>query len=171
VGFGSTPPSVEATTAANGGIRFHAVQPGESLTAICREHYGDDALVAALAQFNDLEDPDTVRVGHMQPRRGRIVGWHGQTCLPMHDLLDRRSGLRRREGRRIGARLLVVAPIEVEQGRLGGPALGERIIARLEIGERLSAGRGEVVGDQDPDHEDQREPNHECKLVFSRHFA
>ncbi|MHC4446974.1 MAG: hypothetical protein ACYSXF_04105, partial [Planctomycetota bacterium] len=26
-----SPPSVEATTAANGGIRFHAVQPGESL--------------------------------------------------------------------------------------------------------------------------------------------
>ncbi len=71
-----------ATTAA---FQFHDVRPGESLTAICREHYGDDALVAALAQFNGLEDPDTVRVG----RRLRIP--------PADTLPAPRNGAQRRE--------------------------------------------------------------------------
>ncbi len=63
-----SPASAEAPIAATAAFGFHDVRPGESLTSICREHYGDDALVAALAKFNGLKDPDTVRAG----RRLRI---------------------------------------------------------------------------------------------------
>jgi nucleoid-associated protein YgaU len=42
----------------------HHVEPGESLTSICRRYYDDGALVAALASFNQVKDPDTVRAGH-----------------------------------------------------------------------------------------------------------
>jgi hypothetical protein len=42
---------------------FHNVVSGESLTLICRRHYGDDSLVNELARFNDLSDPDMVTIG------------------------------------------------------------------------------------------------------------
>jgi nucleoid-associated protein YgaU len=42
----------------------HHVEAGESLTVICRRFYGDDSLVKALAKFNQITDPDTVRIGH-----------------------------------------------------------------------------------------------------------
>ncbi len=80
-----SPSPAEAPVAATAAFRFHDVRPGDSLTAICREHYGGDALVAALAQFNGLEDPDTVRVG----RRLRIP--------PADTLPAPRNGAERRE--------------------------------------------------------------------------
>ena len=41
------------------------VSPGQSLSAICKEHYGSAsvALVEALARFNGLKTPDAVRAG------------------------------------------------------------------------------------------------------------
>jgi len=41
------------------------VSPGQSLSTICKEHYGTAsvALVAALARFNGLSSPDAVRAG------------------------------------------------------------------------------------------------------------
>ena len=44
-------------------VRFHDVRGGESLFAICKEYYGDTALVQALAQFNKMNDPGQVRAG------------------------------------------------------------------------------------------------------------
>ena len=42
-----------------------SVSPGQSLSTICREHYGtaSAALVEALARFNGLKSPDAVRAG------------------------------------------------------------------------------------------------------------
>jgi nucleoid-associated protein YgaU len=41
------------------------VSPGQSLSTICKEHYGTAsvALVEALARFNQLKSPDAVRAG------------------------------------------------------------------------------------------------------------
>jgi LysM repeat protein len=43
---------------------FHHVQSGESLIAIARRHYGDDSLARELARFNEIDNPNTIRVGH-----------------------------------------------------------------------------------------------------------
>lgn len=43
---------------------FHHVQAGESLIAITRRYYGDDSLVKELARFNEIDNPNTIRVGH-----------------------------------------------------------------------------------------------------------
>jgi nucleoid-associated protein YgaU len=41
------------------------VQAGQSLSAICREHYGTARaeVVAAVSRFNQLADPDSLREG------------------------------------------------------------------------------------------------------------
>jgi nucleoid-associated protein YgaU len=41
------------------------VSPGQSLSTICKEHYGtaSTALVEALARFNGLKSPDALRAG------------------------------------------------------------------------------------------------------------
>jgi nucleoid-associated protein YgaU len=39
------------------------VQAGESLYAICKNEYGDTALVTALAKFNKMDDPSQLRSG------------------------------------------------------------------------------------------------------------
>ncbi len=44
-------------------MQFHEVRSGESLTTICEQHYGQASMVASLAAFNDLPDPDLVQVG------------------------------------------------------------------------------------------------------------
>ncbi len=45
-------------------LTFHQVRPGESLSSICMHHYGSETPVDSLARYNDLSDPDLVRVGH-----------------------------------------------------------------------------------------------------------
>lgn len=49
---------------------FHHVQRGESLTSIARRYYGDGSFAGDIARFNDIDNPDTIRVGH----RLRIPG-------------------------------------------------------------------------------------------------
>lgn len=49
-------------------IVHHDVRGGETLFAICRQYYGDVTLVQALAKYNDMNDPASVRSG----RRLRI---------------------------------------------------------------------------------------------------
>jgi nucleoid-associated protein YgaU len=44
-------------------VRFHDVQGGESLFAICKDYYDDTSLVAALAQFNKMGDASQIRAG------------------------------------------------------------------------------------------------------------
>jgi nucleoid-associated protein YgaU len=44
-------------------IRFHDVRSGESLYAICKQYYGDTALVVPLAKFNKMDDPAALREG------------------------------------------------------------------------------------------------------------
>lgn len=43
---------------------FHHVQAGESLIAIARRHYGDESLARELARFNEIDNPNSIRVGH-----------------------------------------------------------------------------------------------------------
>ncbi len=42
----------------------HYVQPSESLSKICQKYYGDGSLVADLARYNEIDNPDRLRVGH-----------------------------------------------------------------------------------------------------------
>lgn len=44
-------------------VRFHDVRGGESMFAICKQYYGDTALVEALARFNKMNDPGALREG------------------------------------------------------------------------------------------------------------
>jgi nucleoid-associated protein YgaU len=57
-------------------VQFHDVESGETLFAICREHYGDIALVQALAQYNRMDDPAALKVGRrlMIPPAEQIGG-------------------------------------------------------------------------------------------------
>jgi Tfp pilus assembly protein FimV len=54
---------------------YHEVREGDSLTTICREHYGDASLIAELATYNEIDDPNRLRVGHRLriPRAGDLV--------------------------------------------------------------------------------------------------
>lgn len=45
-------------------FQFYHVQSGETLASICRKHYGDESLVSELAKFNDIANPNIVRVNH-----------------------------------------------------------------------------------------------------------
>jgi len=47
-----------------GEFTFHHVQSGESMIAIARRYYGDHSLAGALARFNEIDNPDSIRVGH-----------------------------------------------------------------------------------------------------------
>ncbi len=49
-------------------VRFHDVRSGESLGAIARQYYGDEALFRQLAEFNEISNPNLVPAG----RRLRI---------------------------------------------------------------------------------------------------
>jgi nucleoid-associated protein YgaU len=42
---------------------IHTVTKGDTFTSICRMHYGDDSLLQDLARFNDIDDPNTIRIG------------------------------------------------------------------------------------------------------------
>jgi nucleoid-associated protein YgaU len=42
---------------------FHDVRPGEALSRICRAHYGDASLAAAVAKYNGLTDPNAIQAG------------------------------------------------------------------------------------------------------------
>ena len=57
-------------------VKHHDVQSGETLFAICREHYGDISMVKALADYNKLDDPASLRVGRrlMIPPAEQIGG-------------------------------------------------------------------------------------------------
>jgi nucleoid-associated protein YgaU len=55
---------VEEETVAPPPYLFHEVKAGESLTSICRRYYGDESLVKALARFNEIADPNSVRANH-----------------------------------------------------------------------------------------------------------
>lgn len=57
-------------------VKFHDVESGETLFAICREHYGDISLVQALARYNKLDDPASLKIGRrlMIPRAEDIGG-------------------------------------------------------------------------------------------------
>ena len=61
----SSPPAIGATSNQAGevSITFHKVRPGESLSSICQQYYGDVLRVSELARFNDIADPDMVRAG------------------------------------------------------------------------------------------------------------
>lgn len=51
------PPAIQVN------VKHHDVKSGETLYAICREHYGDTTLVKALAQYNKMDDPASLKVG------------------------------------------------------------------------------------------------------------
>jgi nucleoid-associated protein YgaU len=44
--------------------RFHDVRPGESLSEICHRYYGLVHLTDEFAEYNGIDDPDTVQAGH-----------------------------------------------------------------------------------------------------------
>lgn len=44
-------------------VRYHEVKPKDSFYSICRQYYGDTSLVDALATYNKLDDPASLRVG------------------------------------------------------------------------------------------------------------
>jgi nucleoid-associated protein YgaU len=60
--------SNDRSTAPASPDRFHDVRKGETLTAICRQYYGDAALLDAFIAYNTIDRPDLVNVG----RRLRI---------------------------------------------------------------------------------------------------
>ena len=64
LGEGS-PPAIRPTLnqASEASITFHTVRPGESLSSICHQFYGDVLRVSELARFNNIADPDVVRAG------------------------------------------------------------------------------------------------------------
>lgn len=66
----SEPETIGLNGASMGELTFtyHEIQPGESLTAIARQHFGDPSLARELASFNNIADPNNVREG----RRIRI---------------------------------------------------------------------------------------------------
>ena len=45
-------------------VKFHDVQRGESFYAICQRYYNDPSLIKALAKYNGVDNPDTLRAGH-----------------------------------------------------------------------------------------------------------
>ncbi|HRP63423.1 MAG TPA: LysM peptidoglycan-binding domain-containing protein [Phycisphaerales bacterium] len=53
-----------SSNASTQGVVFHNVQRGESLSSIAMQYYGDRALAADLAKFNNIANPDTIRVDH-----------------------------------------------------------------------------------------------------------
>jgi nucleoid-associated protein YgaU len=65
-------------------VKHHDVKSGETLFAICREHYGDTALVKALAQYNKMDDPASLKVGRrlMIPPAQEIGGRAETTSTP-----------------------------------------------------------------------------------------
>jgi len=65
------PPAGEPLQAA----RFHDVRPGESLSEICHRYYGLVHLTDEFAEYNGIDDPDTVRAGHRLrvPPRGELA--------------------------------------------------------------------------------------------------
>lgn len=54
---------------------IHVVAEGESLSSICGARFGDQTLAAELARYNELSDPDRVRIGHKLriPSAGDLV--------------------------------------------------------------------------------------------------
>ncbi len=48
--------------------RFHDVKSGESLSSICSRYFGDTSLIDELADYNELGDPNSLKIG----RRLRI---------------------------------------------------------------------------------------------------
>jgi nucleoid-associated protein YgaU len=59
-GFEPVPDSKSAATA---NFKFHDVQSGDSLFSICKQHYGNANMVDALAKFNKIDDPSSLRTG------------------------------------------------------------------------------------------------------------
>jgi nucleoid-associated protein YgaU len=51
------------------------VRPGESLSEICHQYYGLAHLTDELADYNGIDDPDTLRAGHRlrMPPRGELA--------------------------------------------------------------------------------------------------
>lgn len=45
------------------GVARHTVQPGESLSAITRDFYGDKDLFAVIALYNGIDDPERIKPG------------------------------------------------------------------------------------------------------------
>lgn len=60
----NNPSTSNQTSAPNVPFLFHDVQPGETLTSIAIRYYRDATLVNDLAAFNDLSDPNSLRVNH-----------------------------------------------------------------------------------------------------------
>jgi len=59
-GFQAIPRETEVAMA---DVRFHEVRGGESMFGICRQYFGDPTLVTALATFNKMNDPASLRSG------------------------------------------------------------------------------------------------------------
>ena len=53
----------EDTTPPEGEIETHVVQPGETLTTISEEYYGDTGYSDYIADFNDVIDPSHITTG------------------------------------------------------------------------------------------------------------
>ncbi len=62
--------------------QFHDVRSGESMTTICNRYYGDASLVAELARFNEISDPNSLKIGRRLriPAASALV--RGQTDAP-----------------------------------------------------------------------------------------
>jgi len=60
-GFNEIPQDTEVELA---NVRFHEVRGGESLFGICKQYFGNASLVTALAKFNKIDDPTSLRAGH-----------------------------------------------------------------------------------------------------------
>jgi nucleoid-associated protein YgaU len=62
----ATPPgfvAVESQPEIPLGQLLHTVKEGETLYGICREHFGDTSKVQAIADYNNLDDAASIRVG------------------------------------------------------------------------------------------------------------
>jgi nucleoid-associated protein YgaU len=58
----SVPPPLPASASAPAGEEY-TVKSGDTLSRISQAHYGTTAMAAAIAQFNGLADPDSLRLG------------------------------------------------------------------------------------------------------------
>jgi nucleoid-associated protein YgaU len=56
--------SLDPAPAPSRQFTYHEVRANETLTAICRQYYGDISLIHELAAYNGLADANSVREGH-----------------------------------------------------------------------------------------------------------
>ncbi|MCX7772594.1 MAG: LysM peptidoglycan-binding domain-containing protein, partial [Clostridia bacterium] len=48
-----------------GDIKTHKVSSGESINSITRKYYGDTTLVDKLCKYNNITDPNKIKIGQV----------------------------------------------------------------------------------------------------------